>query len=76
MLNIAKKVEKYEKLVESNLLEFQKGWNVFLKGAEALWSQRVQTREETYKKDWQLEDAVLSCWNPGWSSEGENKIVE
>ena len=35
MLNIAQKVEKWETLVESHLLQFEKARNVFLKGPGA-----------------------------------------
>ena len=51
--------EKCEYLAENYLLEFQKAWNVFLKGAGALWKQKSTEKIETCKKDWQLEDAEL-----------------
>ena len=41
---------KCEYLAENELLQFQKAWNVYLKGAEALWSQKSTEKRRNMQK--------------------------
>ena len=42
--------EKCENLAENYLLEFQKAWNVFLKGAGAVWRQKSTEKRRNMQK--------------------------